>query len=195
VSDMIQVRKYVTQVEDVFHEGGPARGEPARRGALCVVLRNPYAGRYVEDILPFMEALKPVGLEMARKLIAVLGGDRTRIEAYGKGAIVGSRGESEHGHLWHAPGGYAMREVLGGAKAMVPSTNKLGDAGAQLAIPLCHINASYVRSHFDTIEIGVADAPRPDEIVYILAMATGPRVHARSGGLKASEIKGEDGLR
>jgi len=26
-------------------------------------------------------------------------------------------------------------------------------------------------------------------------MTTGPRVHARVGGLKASEMKGEDGLR
>jgi Amino acid synthesis len=132
---------------------------------------------------------------MAQRLIAALGGNPKRVEGYGKGAIVGSAGESEHGHLWHAPGGHAMREVLGGAKAMVPSTNIVGDVGARLQVPINHINASYVRSHFDTIEVGVPDAPRADEIVYVLAMTTGSRVQARVGGLKASEIKGEDGLR
>lgn len=195
MSDIIQVRKYLTQVEDIFHEGGPARTEPARRGALCIVLYNPYAGHYADNIIPFMEALKPLGIEMAKQLLAALGGNPKRIEGYGKGAIVGVAGESEHGHLWHAPGGYAMREVLGGTKAMVPSTNRMGDMGARLQVPVNHVNASYVRSHFDTIEVGVPDAPRADEIVYILAMTTGSRVHARVGGLVASEIKGEDGLR
>ena len=104
-------------------------------------------------------------------------------------------GELEHGALWHVPGGYAMREILGDAKAIVPSAKKVGGPGTRLDVPITHINASYVRSHFDAFEFGVADAPRADEIVYILVMTTGARVHARVGGLKASEIKGEDGLR
>jgi hypothetical protein len=70
-----------------------------------------------------------------------------------------------------------------------------GPVGATLDIPITHINASYVRSHFNTFEFGVPDAPREDEMVLILVMSKGPRVHARVGGLKASEIKGEDGLR
>jgi hypothetical protein len=117
------------------------------------------------------------------------------IEAYGKGAIVGTAGEIEHGALWHAPGGYGMRDVLGGTKAIVPSTKKVGGAGARLDVPLAHINAAYVRSHFGAMEVGLPDAPREDEIVFILTMSTGARVHDRAGGLKASEIKGEDGLR
>jgi hypothetical protein len=88
-----------------------------------------------------------------------------------------------------------MRELLGGAKAIVPAAMKVGAFGAALDVPLGHINAAYVRSHFDVITVSVADAPRPDEIVYVLAMASGGRVHARVGGLKASEIKGEDGNR
>jgi hypothetical protein len=107
---------------------------------------------------------------------------------------VGAAGELEHGALWHVPGGYAMREVLGGAKAIVASTKKVGGPGTHLDIPITHINASYVRSHFDAMEVGVNDAPRADEILLALVMTTGPRVHARVGGLKASEIKGEDGL-
>ena len=191
----IQVRKRLVTVEEIFHEGGPVAGTPLRRAAALVVIHNPYAGRYVEGIASFMDDLKPLGLDMAKALVSAFGGDAKMIEGYGKGAIVGSAGELEHGALWHAPGGYAMRDVLGGAKAIVASTKKVGGPGTRLDVPITHINASYVRSHFDSMEVGIADAPRADEILLALVMTTGARVHARVGGLKASEIKGEDGLR
>jgi len=191
----VQIRKKVTCVEEIFHEGGPIATQPLRRAAAIAVIRNPYAGSYVENIAGFMDDLKPLGLEMARTLIAALGGDAKVVEGYGKGAIVGAAGELEHGALWHVPGGYAMREVLGGAKAIVASTKKVGGPGTRLDVPITHINASYVRSHFDSMEVGVNDAPRAGEILLVLVMSTGSRIHARVGGLKASEIKGEDGLR
>jgi hypothetical protein len=191
----VQIRKRLLMVEEIFHEGGPVAHIPQRRAAQLVVIRNPYAGKYVEKIEDFMEDLKPLGLEMARALVTALGRDPRAIEGYGKGAIVGSAGELEHGALWHVPGGYGMREVLGGAKAIVASTKKVGGPGTRLDIPITHINASYVRSHFDAMEVGITDAPRADEILLALVMTTGPRVHARVGGLKPSEIKGEDGLR
>jgi hypothetical protein len=191
----VKVRKIVTQVEDVLHEGGPVAASPYRRAAVTAVIENPFAGRYVADIQGFMEDLKPLGLDMARRLVAALGGDVKSIEGYGKGAIVGSAGEVEHGALWHAPGGYAMREVLGGARAIVPSAKKVGGLGTRIDIPITHINASYVRSHFDAVEVGISDAPRAGEMALVLAMTTGPRVHNRAGGLAAADIKGEDGLR
>jgi hypothetical protein len=191
----VKLRKRVVVVEEIFHEGGPAAEVPLRRAAALAVIHNPFAGRYVPDIAGFMETLNPLGLEMAKALVASLGGDAKSIEGYGKGAIVGQAGEIEHGALWHVPGGYAMREILGNAKAIVASTKKVGGPGTRLDVPITHINASYVRSHFDAMEVGIADAPRSDEIVLALVMTTGPRVHARVGGLKASEIKGEDGLR
>jgi len=191
----VEIRKRLVTVEDIFHEGGPRAEAPYRRAAILSVIKNPFAGRYVDDILGFSDDLKPLGLDMARALIAALGGDAKRIEGYGKGAIVGAAGEIEHGALWHAPGGYGMREALGGAKAIVPSAKKVAGAGARLDVPITHREASYVRSHFDSIEVGVADGPKADEIVLILAMTTGPRVHNRAGGLKASEITGQDGLR
>jgi hypothetical protein len=189
------IRKTLISIEEIFHEGGPAGPHPLKRGIALAVIRNPFAGRYVEEIQGFMEDLKPLGLRMATDLIKALGGNPTAIEGYGKGAIVGAGGEIEHGALWHVPGGYAMREALGGAKAIVPSTKKVGGPGTRLDVPVTHINASYVRSHFDAVEVGLADAPRADEMVLALVMTTGPRIHARVGGLKASEIKGEDGLR
>jgi hypothetical protein len=189
------VRKKLICVEEIFHEGGRVKEGALRRAAALAVIRNPFAGAYVEDIQGFMDDLKPLGLEMARSLIAALGGDAKIVEGYGKGAIVGSAGELEHGALWHVPGGYGMRELLGGAKAIVASTKKVGGLGTRLDVPITHINASYVRSHFDAMEVGINDAPRADEILLALVMTTGGRIHARVGGLKVSEIKEEDGLR
>jgi len=191
----VRVRKRVVTVEEIFHEGGPVAAKPQRRAAVVAVIHNPFAGKYVPEIMEFMEDLNPLGLDMAKSLVVALGGDAKIVEGYGKGAIVGEAGEVEHGALWHVPGGYAMREILGGAKAIVASTKKVGGPGTRLDVPITHINASYVRSHFDAMEVGINDAPRADEILLALVMTTGPRVHARVGGLKASEIKGEDGLR
>lgn len=190
-----KIRKMLTVVEEIRHEGGEPAARPLLRGAVLAVIENPYAGAYHDDIQPFMKDLEPLGLDMARRLIASLGGDPSRIEGYGKGAIVGQGGELEHGALWHVPGGYAMREALGDAKAIVPSTKKVGGPGARLDVPVTHVNASYVRSHFDAMEVGLQDAPRANELVLALVMTTGSRIHARVGGLKADEIKGEDGLR
>ncbi|WP_046862024.1 amino acid synthesis family protein [Microvirga massiliensis] len=191
----IKIRKRLVTVEEIFHEGGPPAATPLKRAAIVTVIRNPFAGRYVEEIAGFMDDLKPLGLQMAKDLVSALGGDTSMIEGYGKGAIVGAAGELEHGALWHVPGGYAMREALGDAKAIVPSAKKVGGPGTRLDVPITHINASYVRSHFDAMEVGVPDGPRADEIALVLVMTTGPRIHARVGGLKASEIKGQDGLR
>lgn len=191
----VVVRKKLTAVEEIFHEGGPVAAAPLRRAVALAVIRNPYARSYVQDIAGFMDDLKPLGLKMANSLVAALGGDASVVQGYGKGAIIGSAGELEHGALWHVPGGYAMREILGDAKAIVASTKKVGGPGTRLDVPITHINASYVRSHFDAMEVGLADAPRADEILLALVMTTGARIHARVGGLKASEIKGEDGLR
>jgi hypothetical protein len=191
----VRIRKRLLIVEEIFHEGGPVAERPARRAAALAVIANPFAGRYVEDIVAFMKDLEPLGLDMANRLVAALGGEPSIIEGYGKGAIVGGVGELEHGALWHVPGGYAMRGALGEAKAIVPSAKKVGGPGARLDVPITHINASYVRSHFDAMEVGLNDAPRADEIVLALVMTTGARIHARVGGLKASEIQGKDGLR
>ena len=213
---MIDIRRIFTHVEQIQHEFGPVARTPLLRGAIAAVLTNPFAGRYEPDILPMMDELQPVGLEMARRLRAAMNVPADRIEGYGKGAIVGAAGELEHGALWHVPGGYAMRELLGwkgdrnayakgqaeektgqpgNALSIVPSTKKVGGPGAALDVPLTHVNASYVRSHFDAIEVRVPGAPLPDEIVFILAMSTGPRIHARVGGLAASAISKWDGLR
>ncbi len=220
---MIVLKRVFTHVEDIHHEFGPVPEKALRRGAIAAVLVNPFAGRYESNILPMMDALNPLGLDMAQRLLTAMQVPASAIESYGKGAIVGGAGEIEHGALWHVPGGYAMRELLGwkgdvsayargetvaaptasagcgaqrgNALSIVPSTKKVGAAGVTLDVPLTHINAVYVRSHFDAIEMRVPGAPAANEIVFILAMSTGPRIHSRMGGLKAADIARWDGLR
>ncbi len=189
------IRKIATLVEEIHHDGGPAPERPRLRGAVMAVVGNPFAGRYVAELESAMEDLKPLGLMMADRLIAALGGDPKLIDGYGKGIIVGANGELEHGALWHVPGGYAMRERLGDAKAIVPSAKKLGGIGAHLDVPVGHINAAYVRSHFDAMEVGMPDGPKPDEMLFCLVMTIGPRIHHRMGGLAADGITKWDGLR
>jgi hypothetical protein len=188
------IRKFVVLTEEIRHDGGPPPAEPRRRAAAMAVVKNPFAGRYVAELQGAMDDLKPLGLMLTDRVIAALG-DRKAIDGYGKGTIVGSDGELEHGALWHVPGGYAMRERLGQAKAIVPSATKVGGFGSRLDVPIGHINAAYVRSHFDAMEVGISDGPRPDEILFCLVMACGPRVHDRMGGLAASDIKVWDGQR
>lgn len=188
------LRKLITSVEETYHEGGPVAEVPVKRASILAIIENPFAGRYEEDIQSFMEDLKPLGLDMSKKLVQLLGG-ADQIEGYGKGAIIGEAGELEHGALWHAPGGYAMRDQLAKSNAIVPSTKKVAGVGARLDVPITHVNASYVRSHFDAMEVGSNDAPRANEMALALVMSTGARIHSRSGGLEASQIKGEDGLR
>lgn len=190
----VDVRKLVLSTEDVWHDNGPRLAVPLRRGSVAAVVRNPYAGGYVDDIQPMMEALKPLGHAMAVRLVAALGGAAS-IQSYGKGALIGLAGELEHGALWHVPGGYGMRDLLEGSHAIVPSTTKIGPAGTSIDIPLHHRVAAYVRSHFDGVTVQIADAPRPAEMLLVIAMATGPRPHARVGGLRADEIAKFDGQR
>ncbi|QMU59852.1 MAG: amino acid synthesis family protein [Boseongicola sp.] len=190
----IVLRKSLYSLEEIFHEGGPNSAIPLRRAAALAVIENPYAGGYATDIQGFMDDLKPLGVQMASKLVDMLGGT-ANVQSYGKGAIVGAAGEIEHGALWHVPGGYAMRELLDNSNAIVPSTKKVGGVGARLDVPITHINASYVRSHFDAMEVGTNDAPKANELLLALVMTTGARIHNRVGGLKAEDIKGEDGLR
>ena len=213
---MIAIRRVFRHAEDIFHEFGPVAATPLRRGYIVAVLANPYAGRYEADILPMMAALNDLGIALAQDLLEHMQVPAEKIEGYGKGALIGAAGELEHGALWHVPGGYAMRALLGGvgdpaayaagkagsakgqpgnALAIVPSTKKVAAPGATLDVPLTHINAAYVRSHFDAIEVHVPGAPRADELALILAMSTGPRIHARVGGLKAADIAQWDGLR
>ena len=190
---LIQIRKRNLTIETVYHEGGPVAEQPLKLAAACAVIRNPYAGRYEENLMPFMAELRSLGTLLAQELVDTLGKDH--VEVYSKAAIVGVNGELEHAAVWHEAGGWAMRSVLGDPKAIVPAAKAVAATGYRLMVPLHYIHACYVRSHFNSMEIGIQDAPRPDEILFALVMGTGGRVHSRLGGLTKDKVSVHDGQR
>ncbi|MET3382195.1 amino acid synthesis family protein [Variovorax sp. Varisp85] len=190
---LIEIRKRSLSIETIYHEGGPPAATPLRLAAACAVIHNPYAGRYEPDLMPFMAELRSLGTLLATELVEVLGQDK--IEVYSKAAIVGVNGELEHGAVWHEAGGWAMRSILGEPKAIVPSAKAVAATGYRLMVPLHYIHAAYVRSHYNSMEVGIQDAPRPNEILFALVMGTGGRVHARLGGLTKEQVAVHDGQR
>lgn len=191
---LIDIRKKVVTIETTFREIGPPPDEPLRMAAASAVIANPYAGRYEPDLMPFMKELRDLGTTLAEELVSVLGG-KDRIEVYSKAAIAGLNGELEHAAVWHEAGGWAMRQVLGDPKAMVPSNKAVAVAGYRMMVPVHYIHASFVRSHYNSFEIGIQDAPKPDELLFSLVMGTGGRLNSRLGGLLKEDVEGKDGLR
>jgi len=190
---LIKIRKRSLTIESIFHEGGPVAEQPLKLASACAVIENPYAGRYEPDLMPFMAELRSLGTLLAQELVETLG--KGHIEVYSKAAIVGVNGELEHAAVWHEAGGWAMRAVLGEPKAMVPANKAVAATGYRLMVPLHYVHASYVRSHYNSVEIGIQDAPRPNEILFALVMGTGGRIHSRLGGLTKDKVSVHDGQR
>jgi hypothetical protein len=191
-----KIRKIVTVVEETVTEMGRPVSPPTRRAAAVAVIENPFAGRYVDDLTELFEIGEELGALLAAKAVAALGIEGSRAESYGKAAAVGENGELEHAAaILHPKLGTPVRKVLGKGAALIPSSKKRGGPGVALDIPLGHKDAAYVRSHFDGMEVRIADAPRAGEIVVAVAVTDSGRPLPRVGGLKTSEIKGEDGLR
>jgi len=177
------IRKLLTVVDEIVAEPGAGPAQPVRRAAAAAVVANPWAGRgLVDDLQPGVERLAPeVAVALTDRLAAALGG-ADAIEAFGKAALVGTDGEIEHGAaLIHTPWfGDVIRQALDGTSIIVFSDAR-GPAGTSLVVPVWHKTAAATRSHYQTVEVRVPDAPRPDEIVLVCAAATGGRPLARIG--------------
>jgi hypothetical protein len=188
----VEVRKWVTFSEEIHEEGGRTLDHPLRRVAVAAVLKNPYADGWSENIDLLVDAGEWLATELMERAKAALA---SPVEAYGKGGIVGEAGELEHiAACLHPKFGAPTRDAVGGV-SILPSVKKRGAMGATLDIPVHHIKAMLVRSHFDAMTISVPDAPASDELLLALAVADGGRPHARVGGLRAEDAVGEDGLR
>ena len=189
------IRKWFLQIEETLaNEAGElADGESLTKYVIAAAVHNPFAGRFEHDLGAFIEPSPSLGEEFGRRLREAARG--RSIESYGKACLVGTDGEYEHGNaLLTSPAANPVRAALGGGKAWVPSTGKRGGPGTAIDIPLAHKDALYVRSHYDTVTASFPDAPNRDEVLVIWAFATRGRLHARLGGLEASQIKGQDGL-
>ncbi len=176
-------RKFVTATEEIYRELGAPVNTVQRKVGVAAVVRNPWHGRgLVDDLCEQAERIAaPLAAELAARLRTELGGAEG-IAAFGKAALVGIGGEVEHGSaLIHTPYfGNVLRELVGGSEVIV-FTDDRGPAGTALSVPIWHKTASGTRSHYQTMQIRVTDAPADDEVLVIAAAASGPRPNARIG--------------
>ncbi len=182
-SSPLVVRKTWLVIEETRTAAGRSDPNgPLRKVAACAVVSNPFAGRgYVDDLSPLVEASRALGFELGRMAREALG---SPVESYGKAAIVGTAGEQEHANACLTSAfGDAFREAIGGGRAWISSTTKVGAPGTAIDVPLAFKDELWVRSHYDAIEIRVPDAPAPDELVIIAAVANRGRLNARLGGM------------
>jgi hypothetical protein len=191
----MEILKYVTIVEETLKEGGKKVDPPTRKAAAIAVIKNPFAGKYVENLDPLMDIGEELGAILGRRAVEALRITPKSAESYGKAAIVGTDGEFEHAAaILHPKLGAPLREAVGGGRAIIPSAKKIGSPGTEIDVPLHYKDAAFVQSHFDAMTVKVSDAPRPDEIVVVIVVTDSGRPHARIGGLKKEEAKKEDGL-
>jgi hypothetical protein len=192
----LEMRKCVVVVEEILADGQKAVAKPIKKCSAVAVIKNPFAGSYVEDLSQLIEVGDYLGGLLAQKAVAAMGIAPAEVESYGKGAIIGVGGELEHGAaILHPKLGKPMRDAVNGGKAIIPSAKKLGVPGTTLDVPLHYKDAAFVRTHYDAMEVRLHDAPKTDEIVVAVVLTSGGRPHPRIGGLQKDEIKGEDGLR
>lgn len=188
----LDVRKWVTQIEEVLADGEKPTARPIKRVVIAAIVANPYAGRWSDDLSELIDAGEVLADLFMSRAMELLDG---KVQAYGKGGVVGENGEIEHiAALLHPKFGGPTREIAEGI-SILPSVKKRGGQGATLDIPVHHKDAMMIRSHFDSVEFRIGDAPRADEIVVALAATDGPRPHHRVGGLSEADATAKDGLR
>ena len=191
----IKIRKFYTFVEEIHMDGGKEVTGGQKRVAAAVVIENPFAGKFVEDLSDLTAWSVDIAPILTRKALAAAEIDKTEVESYGKAAIVGGNGELEHAAaILHPSLGKPFRDEVNGGKAIIPSAKKMGYPGCAIDVPLHYKDAAFVRTHFDAMEVRVPDAPRDNEIVVVLAVTNCGRPHPRVGGLTKEDAKCEDGL-
>jgi Amino acid synthesis len=191
-----KLRKLVVAVEETHREMGKDVAPPTRKAAAIAVIENPFAGRFADNLDPLIDIGEELGDVLGRRAVEALGIKPGQAESYGKAAIVGEGGELEHAAaILHPKLGKPLRAAVEKGAALVPSAKKMGGVGSLIDVPLGHKDAAYVRSHFDGMEIRVADAPRANEIVVAVVVTDSGRPLPRVGGLTKDKIEGKDGLK
>lgn len=190
----MEIRKILTATEELLSEEGRACDPPLRRVAVTAVVRNPCAGRYVEDLRELIDGSEAIGKRisgLAAELMKPHG-----IQTYGKGAVTGMAGEVEHAEaVLTTVFGDTMRAAAGGGKAWICHMAKRGQPGCTIDIPLGHKDALTIRSHYDTMAVHLPDAPMPDELAITVVFGSRGRPNHRIGGHSLDRMIGKDGLR
>lgn len=176
---MADFRKTAIAQETAHVEAGRRLKQPITKAVAMAIVENPCAGRFVEDLTPLYEIGRTFGETLIDELVTRLPFPAT---SYGKGAIVGIDGEQEHGHACvHPMLGKPMRGSIGGGTAVIPATVVMGGPGTSLDMPLGHKDNVWSFDHFDTITVGLADGPRPNEILIVMGLSDGSRPFPRCG--------------
>jgi len=184
-----QVRGWYSTVHEIRHDGGEP-GDSLIKVAAGIIIRNPFAGKFVADLSDLTKPSGSIGHALGQRAAALLG--NRQVESYGKGGIAGTAGEQEHVVACITTAfGDPLREQVGGGKAWISSVSKVAAAGTSIDIPLAHKDELYIRSHYDAVTFAVPDGPRPDELLICIAVALGPRVHQRVGGKSVADLKAE----
>ena len=191
-----KLRKWIEYYEETLENENGVKSEvdPIRKYVIGAVIKNPYAGKFSQNLDLLINPSKDLGIVFGKRLTRCSNG--FPILSYGKSFIIGTLGEYEHGNacltnVFAEP----LRKAIGGGIAWIPSTGKIGGPGTEIDIPLAHKNALYARSFYDTLTISINDSPKPDEILILFAAASRSRLNARLGGLEEKDIIGNDGLR
>ncbi|WP_134498932.1 amino acid synthesis family protein [Microvirga pakistanensis] len=187
VEKRYEVRGWYSTVHEIRHDGGRP-GDTLIKAAVGVVIRNPFAGKFVPQLSDLIEPSPAIGYALGERAVALLG--NRQVESYGKGGIAGTAGEQEHVVACITTEfGDPLRQQVGGGKAWISSVSKVAVAGTAIDIPLAHKDELYIRSHYDAVTFCVPDGPRPDELLICVAVASGPRVHQRVGGKSVADLK------
>jgi hypothetical protein len=193
MTKQLRIRKLYAVLDEVLEERNIVLETPIKRAVAIAVIKNPYSGTYQEDLSELFDYGEELGHILSHNTLTTLNiEDGAQVESYGKAVIVGAKGEIEHGHaIIHPKIGKPFRNAIGGvdkARAIIPSTAKMGTIGTSIDVPVHYKDSEWVISHVDTITIAVPDAPYEDEILVALAVTTGGRANARIPGLGKDEV-------
>ncbi len=190
----MEIRKTYTIIEEMRGEAGRPVDEPLRKVAVVAVFKNPYAGKYQEDLSALTEASGEIGALVASMALDAM--KPYAVESFGKGGVAGLGGEQQHvSAMLTTVYGNVLRDALGGGKAWISSMTKRAGPGVTIDIPMNHKDALTVRSHYDGMTLTLHDCPHDDEIALICCFANRGQLNHRVGGLAKEDIKGEDGLK
>jgi hypothetical protein len=184
----MKFREITVVAQEIFSEGGRELASPCKRVAACGVLENPHAGQIaIDDFSTLVDLSVAAGEVLTAEALASLGPLKPR--GYGKGVIVGTAGDLEHGaSMIHVRIGLAMRKGAAGGPALIPGNAKVGGPGTAIDIIFGGIEDSWDYDAMDTMTVSVADAPKPDEVLLIVAFLGGTRPNARIKGASPAQV-------
>lgn len=184
----MDIRQIVLVDQDVLSEGGRVLTTPCRRVAACAILRNPLAGGPpADDLSELVDISVKAGQILTDRALTALGTLKPR--GYGKAALVGTAGDLEHGAaMIHVRIGLAMRQGAGGGPALIPGNAKTGGPGCPIDIIFGGMEDSWDYDAMDSMTVCLPGAPRPDEILLIVAFLAGTRPNARITGASPEQV-------